>query len=130
MLGQLSHKGGARLDGNGRFEVFLNSGDNSKSPLISETWKQYIRELFDFLMSQDNERQIGVKTVYKRRSAAGNSMVDVEITDGMVFRLVRGQGEFATFILELPFMGKVEFVDDTVGATSSDEHDEWKDLDA
>lgn len=129
MLGQLSHKGGARLDGNGRFEVFLNSGDNSKSPLISETWKQYIRELFDFLMSQDNERQIGVKTVYKRRSAAGNSMVDVEITDGMVFRLVRGQGEFATFILELPFMGKVEFQEDAVGTASSDE-DEWKDLDA
>ena len=129
MIGQLSHKGGARLDGNGNFELFLSSGNRSKSPCISETWKRYVRELFDFLMSSDAERQIGEKTILKRRSQAGNMMIDVSIMDGMTFRLIRGQGEFATFILELPFMAQVEVAEDMVG-TGSDYDGMREDLDA
>lgn len=132
MAGTLTLKGGARLDGNGHFEVFLSMGDKSKAPLTDETWKQYLRELYEFLMSGDSERQIGVRNVVKRRSSAGNMMIDVSVTGepgrGMIFRLVRGQGEFATFILELPFLGQVEPQEDMVNSHAS--MDEWEEQDA
>jgi hypothetical protein len=129
MLGQLSHKGGARLDGTGRFEVYLNTGESSKAPCISEALKQYVRELFDFLMDPKRQQgEIGARTVVKRRSAAGNMMVDVTIFDGMNLRLIRGQGEFATLILELPFMGQVEFADNQM-AEEREPEDEWRELD-
>ena len=129
MLGQLSHKGGARLDGNGRFEVYLNNGESSKAPCISEAFKQYIRELFDFLMGPKSQDTIGTRTIVKRRSQAGNTMIDVTIFDGMNLRLIRGQGEFATVILELPFMGQVEILDNH-GSEVHEPDDEWSQLDA
>jgi hypothetical protein len=120
-------KGGARLDASGNFEVYLNSPNgDSKCPCNSQSWKQYIRELFDYLMSSSTEpKQIGERLVYKFRFSTGSWAVSLDI-EGMTFQLIRGKGEFATFALHLPFVGVVGVSEDMVGV-SSDPQEEYQD---
>lgn len=105
MARPITKKGAARLGPTGSFELYLGGGQGGTRALCtSEGLKQYVKEHWDFLTSPETERQIGQTTAYKTRTSTGKMMVSFETPLGKM-RLIRGDGEFATYIWELPFVG-------------------------
>lgn len=131
MARQKSLKGAARLGPTGSFELYLGGGQgSSRASCISEQLTQYTKEHWDFLMSPETERQIGQSTVYKRRTTTGKLMVSFSFLGGFNVRLIRGDGEFATFILELPFMGAQDAGDNEESSGFGDAYEGMGDPDA
>ena len=88
--------------------------------------EQYVRELFDFLMSDDMSRKIGSTTVHKRTTRRREQQVIFPYFGKQRILLTRKQGQFAVFIYELPFAKglntDLEFAEGEYG----DEHDAYE----
>lgn len=131
MQRQKSLKGAARLGPTGAFELYLGGGQGApRMGCISEPLSQFIKEYWDFLMAPETERQIGDTTAYKRRTSTGKMMVSFTFLGGFNVRLIRGDGEFATFILEVPFMGAQDAGDDDQSSSFGDAYEGMGDPDA
>lgn len=128
---QISRKGAARLGPTGAFELYLGGSQGTpRAGCISEQLTQFTKEYWDFLMSTDNERQIGDVTAYKRRTTTGKTTVSFTFLGGFNVKLIRGDGEFATFILELPFVGSQEAGEDTQNSGYGEVYEGMDDPDA
>lgn len=125
-----SLKGAARLGPTGAFELYLGRGQgSSRASCVNESFTQYVKEYWDFLMSTENERQIGNTTAYKRRTSTGKATVEFHTPFGSI-RLIRGDGEFATFIWELPFVGAQDAGDGDTEGVGGDVYEGMDDPDA
>jgi len=103
-MAQVSLFGAARLTPQGMFEVYLGGmRGKPKYPMNNPILAEYIREMFDFLMSDDTSRVIGSTTVHKRTTRKREKQVWFSYLGNHRILLTRKQGQYASLIFELPF---------------------------
>lgn len=118
-MAKMSQAGGARME-RGVFRVYLKAG-NSRKYLTDQSLREYIREYWNFLMSEFETVKIGQRMARKGRSANGFITVSFPFL-GFNVKLFKIKDGFATFVLEMPFEG--EGSDDEPQSEGSNEYDE------
>lgn len=104
-----SVRGAARMSPNGTFELYLGGVRGAaRAACTSAPLREFVREYYDFLCSPDMERQIGENIARKVRTRTGKVMTSFDFLEGFTVRLIRTNGDFAVFIMELPFFDVVE----------------------
>lgn len=125
-----SLKGAARIGPSGAFELYLGgSGGSLKGYCENDSWREYVREFYDFLCSGETERQIGSTLATKTRTSTGKLTVTFPMMPGMNAKLIKGNGEFATFVLILPFSDNKndDDADDGFGESNAHANEEEED---
>jgi len=101
---QVALFGAARLTPQGIFEVYLGGiGGKPKYPLNNSMLHEYIREMFDFLMSDEHSRVVGNVTITKRTTKRRQKQVIFTYLGNHRILLTRKEGQYASLIFELPF---------------------------
>lgn len=104
LVQQLRLFGAARLNPQGYFEVYLGgTAGRAKQPLIDMSLKGYVRIAYDFLMSDFRTKEIGGTILTKEVTRHNQQMVRFSYLGMHRISLIRKQGQYASFVLELPF---------------------------
>jgi len=114
------------MDGSGRFMVRVGSKRGPKFPLASEPLREYIREYYDFLASDEEDAQLFGETASKQYTPTQRyAKVEFQIFGILVCEMIRmPEGGFCIFNIKLPFVSDRpdmdEYVDDTSAAPSDE----------
>ena len=113
-------RGGAEINGNGEFRVFINRPDGTRAYMISEAMLAWLRPHYEFLMSRDTHRVVcGVpleKTVTSRK---GMPQIFFRSGDDIMYAMIRSaRGGFAIFSMTLPFETP-EDIEDNFGSVQN-----------
>lgn len=101
-------RGSCFLDGFGRFVVQLSTKDGPRFPLSSDTFRDFIREHYDFLMSDDEVSNIfGCKIVRQFTPNAKLPKIKFNVMGIIDIELVRtAAGGFCLMTIKLPFINQ------------------------
>lgn len=101
-------EGGCQLSEQGVFSVFVGGRGMPRAPMTSESLRQNVREIYDFLMTDEQTRQVGERTLVRTftRSSRRLPKVTVPILDAFQVTLIHVKDKapgFCKFVLGLPF---------------------------